>query len=89
MKTIFKFVLATGWQVIEMPAGAKLLSVQAQNNQTCLWAEVDTTMPMRSRSFIQVGTGRPLPGQLTLDYIGTVQLDGGELVLHVYEDVKR
>ena len=42
MKTIWKFpVPVNDGNVLEMPEGAKILSVQVQGETPCLWALVD------------------------------------------------
>lgn len=67
---------------VEMPAGAKLLSIQTQNGRGCLWAEVEMTAPIRKRAFMIVGTGHEIPA-LCGGYVGTYQV--GHFVWHVYE----
>lgn len=43
MKTIWKFPLeVTDEQVLMVPKGAKLLTVQKQDGKPCLWCEVDS-----------------------------------------------
>lgn len=70
---------------IEMPKGTDVLAVQVQNNQICLWAAVnDTTAELETRRFYLIGTGHPMPDDAGI-YVGTVQLSGGALVLHVFE----
>lgn len=82
---IWKFQLrATGDQVIRMPAGAEIISCQAQNGKVCLWATVDPKGEPAPRRFSIYGTGMDAeepPG----DFVGTVLLHGGGLVLHVFE----
>jgi hypothetical protein len=57
-------------QAVPMPAGARILSVQDQDGQLCVWALVDadvhadTRTPMPRRTFYIVGTGHPLPEAL-------------------------
>lgn len=85
--TIWKYPLVIAdRQRIEMPKGAKILTVQAQDGQACLWALVNADEgEMETRDFVIYGTGHyvsPLPGV----YIGTVQMAGGRLVWHVFEE---
>lgn len=86
-KSIFKYTLSgTDDQVIFMPVGAVILTAQEQGGQIQLWAIVqsDSTTPNQGRVFRIYGTGHPLPddpGQ----YIATVQLHEGSLVLHIFE----
>ena len=71
-------------QVIEMPQRARLLSVDVQRGVPRLWAEVDQKAPLEKRRIWVMGTGNPLPKDLTFDFIGTLLLHDGELVLHVF-----
>lgn len=85
MPTIWKFTLQpTDSQVIDMPAGAKVLTAAVQGYDVCLWAEVNPESPSRPRRFRMFGTGHPMPSEPGL-YVGTAILSGGSLVLHVYE----
>lgn len=59
--TIWKFPLSTtDRQVLAMPRGATLLSVQIQRGVPCLWALVDSTSPMGKRYIAVYGTGNPI-----------------------------
>jgi len=69
--------------VIEMPAGAKILTMQLQDHQPTLWAVVDPDAPKEPRQLHIVGTGQAVPaGELT--YLGTWQSNG--FVFHVFEE---
>ena len=87
-KTIWKFELeTTDKQTLKMPVGAKILTVQTQNEKPCLWALVDPNAEKEDR-FIEVfGTGHPIGCDMGVDrkYISTYQLRGGSLVFHVFE----
>ena len=65
-----------------MPLGAKILTLQLQDETPCFWAEVDTDASTEQRLFRILGTGHPLPEGLT--YLGTFQLP--PFVWHVYEE---
>lgn len=84
---IWKFVLRPGVVELDMPIGARTLTVHEQRGQCCLWAEVNIKMPATKRQFEVYGTGRPLENltDSIRRYVGTVYMDGGELVWHVYE----
>lgn len=87
-KTIFKYPLKDeALQVVPMPAGAKVLCAQQQRGILCLWAEIVPGNPIQDRRFEVFGTGHPMetPAGIHREFIGTVQLYGGDLVLHVYE----
>lgn len=84
-KTIWKFTLRPVIE-IEMPDGAQVLSVHAQNGELCMWAQVRTENPMVKRKFLTFGTGHILPEDKRLIFVGTALLEGGSLVLHVFEE---
>lgn len=89
MRAIWKVQLKAdiGRQAIKMPRGAKILSVQDQCGNLCLWAEVDTEEPAETRNIRIYGTGHEVRTRYTsrLEYIATIQLFGGSFVLHIYE----
>lgn len=72
--------------VLEMPYGAKLLCLQLQNEEPCLWAQVDPTGKTVERTFAAYLTGQTLPDD-PQSYVGTFQVSNawGIFVLHVYE----
>lgn len=87
MKAIYKYPLTIAdTQAVDMPIGAEALSVQLQGS-ICLWARVETSLPSALRTVRMYGTGHDcsdLPA--TSQFIGTVQLNGGNLVFHVFID---
>lgn len=86
MSVIYKYPLAvTDHQVIQLPKGAKLLSVQTQNDYLCLWALVDPSQDAEPRHIAIVGPGHVLTAIDALTYIGTAQHFDGKLVWHVFE----
>ena len=87
MKTIWKFPLGVAdEQTIEMPQGAKVLAVQVQGEQVCVWVLVDPHADKERRTFYIVGTGHDLWDDWgRLRHLGTFQLRGGALVFHVFE----
>jgi len=84
MKAIWKFGLSENCTV-EMPQGARILTVREQGNDVALWAEVDPKAPRERRQFRLYGTGFELPSNKLLNYLGTAMIMGGSLVLHAYE----
>jgi hypothetical protein len=83
-KTIWKYSLEVkGVQKIEMPKGARLLSVAAQYGAPQLWAEIDPAAPMGEAEIITIGTGFFID-PTGLDFVGSYQLHGGSFVGHVY-----
>ena len=88
MRVIYKYPLTLETrQSIHMPMGAKLLSVQAQFNCPCLWALVDPEAVTIIETIYVFGTGHQISkDEEELTFLGTVQLDGGALVFHVYSE---
>lgn len=85
MNTIWKYTLQPRID-IEMPIGSRILEVREQDNNICMWVLVDTEIETTIRHFIVYGTGMEIrePWNM-LSYHGTVQLNGGQLVFHVFE----
>lgn len=86
MKTIYKYELDLNAeeQRIWLPKGAKLLSVGNQTGNLVLWAEINTAKPDTVALIKIFGTGQPDIETQGLEFLGTVQMYGGSLVLHVY-----
>ena len=85
MKTIYKYSLEDNHTVM-LPAGAELLTVQAQHGSIYVWALVDIAMGVEPRTIRIFGTGHILP-DTALRYISTIQLDGGAIALHAFEEL--
>ena len=91
MRTIYKYdIVAARDSIIEGPI-TKLLTAQAQHGTIVLWAEVDTSAPVRKFEVFPIGTGWPVDPPLdrecvfdTHTYLNTVQFAGGNLIFHVY-----
>lgn len=79
-KQIWKYDVHDG--SIRMPKGAKILSVQLQNNRPNIWAIVDPKAEMVSRLFVIVGTGEPFD-DTDMSYVGTYQQP--PFVWHLFE----
>lgn len=92
MKTIWKFPLTvTDVQIVMMPPGAEILSVEIQGGIICLWALIDVKKETQLEVPHQieiVGTGNPMQQidhWLSRKFIGTVQQ--GQFVWHIFEIV--
>lgn len=85
-RTIYKFGLdLTDTQIIQMPKGAKALSVQMQFGNPALWVELDPEADIEDRVVIIHGTGHDLwTAANASNFVGTIQTDGGRLVFHVF-----
>lgn len=97
MKSIYKYVLDTAWNVVgapkmpytmELPKGATILSCGLQNKENiCVWAKVDPNQTeMVEVEFYIFGTGWPIPEEIDngLQFIGTVMISDGLYVYHVF-----
>lgn len=95
MKTIYKFVFEPQDNfTLQLPRGAKILSVQVQNEVPCLWALVDNEEKLETREFWTRGTGHNCDELFygnelyrDIEFLGTFQMLGGKLVFHLF--VKR
>ncbi len=85
MNTVWKYTLpyADDMVVLEMPKGAKILSIQEQNTVITLWADVDPNASLVKRTIRWAGTGHPIDHYVC--FIGTVQQHGGQLVWHFFD----
>lgn len=84
--TIYKYPLEIkDEQVVMLPTGAKILTVQAQMDKPCIWAMVNPTAPNNMALTIRIfGTGHTIKDSDSLEYIGTFQIYGGRLVFHAF-----
>jgi hypothetical protein len=84
MRAIWKFPLEfVDDQRVEMPSGARLLSVQMQGDVPCLWADVDTLAAKVERAIQVAGTGHNRPSFGA--FVATVQLPRLGLVFHFFD----
>lgn len=85
MKRVFKYnLVASDHQVIELPKGAQILTVNNQYDHMVLYAEVDdTNVELKPIDIYIYGTGAPMDRRATL-YLGTVLMFYGDAVFHIY-----
>lgn len=76
---------AVAEQTIEMPVDAIILSVQCHQGRVTMWASATPGMKTIERTFYQVGATAKLPAKCG-QYIGTVQVDDGIFVIHIFEE---
>ncbi len=81
---IWKFAITPGSLNIPMPAGAEILTAQAQGYDGCLWAAVDPDARPVVRRVEVIGTGHHFGGEIGR-YVATYQESGGALVWHVFD----
>lgn len=88
-RTVWKFPIpwppSASTVFVDMPMGATMLTVQLQYGVPCIWAKVDPLAPHESRRIAIVGTGHGAPPDSS-QYLGTVLLDAGTLVLHFFSE---
>ena len=85
MKAVWKYLLTTtGYQELELPANAKLLTVHAQDEMPCLWVLVDPDERKVTQGIWIVGTGEL--ANIEGDYVGTFHLVAGAFVFHVFAE---
>jgi hypothetical protein len=85
---VFKYLLAgSDWADIELPVGAKLLSVQAQNDLPMAWFLVRPSLEFETRRFRIFCTGESIPDELNVEFAATFQILGGDLIFHVFEEI--
>lgn len=86
-KRVFKYPLEIADDLtVDLPHGAEVLTVQVQHGEPCLWARVDPEAPLAPRRFRWAGTGHPLDAASDWPYVGSVQLESGMLVFHLFRE---
>lgn len=67
------------------------MAVQDQGGLPCLWFQVDPNVETETRTFRMVTTGEVFkePEGSRYLYCGTVQIQNGTYVVHVYEEVSQ
>lgn len=89
MSAIWKYPLRVDdTQSIEMPTDAKVLCVQIQRGLPCMWAMHQNAAIRSERIILTIGTGHEVD-RGGLRYIGTYQLQNGNLMFHVFEKESR
>jgi hypothetical protein len=85
VSAIWKFPLRVDdVQVIDVPLGARPLTVRVQGDEVCLWALVELEHPPAKMTVRIAGTGHVRTDLLASEYVDTFYLDGGALVFHVF-----
>lgn len=89
-RTVWKYALPLSLLpearlAIDMPVGARPLTVQVQHGQPMLWALCDPN-PSRwkLRTFLIVATGEDRTDLAEAEYVASYQVLGGQLVYHVF-----
>lgn len=85
-KFIYKYPLTMRACSVDLPKGAEILSVANQGNRIVLYALVDSEQPLEQRAIELILTGQEIVTPQYLGrFVGTVLLDGGAFVVHVFE----
>jgi len=85
---IWKYELENRETEIEMPYGAQVIHVDNQYGKLCLWAIVNPSKQeqrMETRVFWVVHTGKTIDMPTMKEHIGTVLMQDGTYVAHVFE----
>lgn len=89
MKVIWKYEIPLESRFkIDLPKNARILSVQSQNGNPCMWVEFEPpeiNKPSEVRIFFLAATGEAF-NETDLEYIETFQCRNGALVFHLYEN---
>jgi len=84
MKTIWKYELRSKVTKLLLHEEAEVLSVAVQNQSIMMWVRQDFSRAQENRTFCRLNTGEPHDYDL-LRFIGTVHLEDGTIVVHVFE----
>lgn len=87
MKAIWKYGLKVDdRQVVKIPVGSEILTVQTQNGHPCLWVLVNPKEVGLGEITLRIyGIGHNIEHD-NLTYIDTFQINGGELVFHAFQE---
>jgi hypothetical protein len=87
MLKVFKYpIQINDYFTLELPYAARILKVECQNLQPCLWALVNPDNSIVKRVFRFAGTGHPIAHDFDdLKHVSTFQMDGGHLIFHIFE----
>jgi hypothetical protein len=85
-KTIFKYVVPHATKtVIKLPKFGNVVHVEAQDSKPCMWVmQEEEPKNLIDREFGLFVTGGTLPEE-PMQFLGTVLLDHGAYVLHLFE----
>jgi hypothetical protein len=72
---------------IDTSADGQILAAQERWGQLLLWVLDDPDAPVETRWIRLFHTGDKIPEDLKLRYVATVQMEGGNKVVHVFEEV--
>lgn len=84
-KVVYKYdIEIKDSQLIDIPAGGEILTVQTQHGRPRIWVLVQPEAELKQRVLLLCGTGQEIEvGRMK--YIGTFQMYEGKLVYHLFE----
>lgn len=88
MKAIHKYVLPMLEEsFVDMPSVNTVISAEMQDGWICVWAIVDTNLPMVKKRFNLYKTGQEIKEPIeNLKYIGIAKIHVGmDLGMHIFE----
>jgi hypothetical protein len=69
---------------LKMPVGTDPLCVAFQGNEARIWARVNPQAPLATHRFLLAGTGHVRADLAGARYLGTLFINEGVLVFHVF-----
>lgn len=91
MNVVWKFPIQLEDEFcVDVPENAEILHVGVKEGEGLFfWAEVNPDADTEPRCFRVFATGQPIESDEWIDYVGTLQMPGGEFayhfVYHLYE----
>ena len=83
-KQVWKYIINPYKTEYDIPEGGIIRHVGEQYGEVCVWVEVDPRAEKETRVIEAFGTGHTLSSEYR-KYIGSVSLEGGSLIFHLYE----
>ena len=85
MKKIYKYSLNTfGLPTKIKEKISRILSIQLQRDQVCVWIEIDDDAAEVTAEFLPIGTGLEFPKELTETYQYFDSIQENEYIWHFY-----
>lgn len=87
MLRVFKYTIPLDDHfTIDLPQGARVLSVDVQRDEPQLWALVDPERETEQRTFRFAWPGHPISEIAEqLSFVSTFQMHRGSLIFHIFE----
>lgn len=82
--TVWKKELILGVTTLDVPEDTEFLCAMEQHGGISVWFRCDPSKSVKPRRFTIVGTGHAAPDASEADYVDTVKMMDGHLMLHVF-----